>query len=188
MPKTTRKGYVVVYPNREKASSVLVKFIVAGLLVVSAILIAALTVGGWSKLEGLKALDIAWFLIYLVLAFWVAAKWSRGALTFASALGIILLFLALIAGGGVAGTSWFQRDSFGFAAPQSLFGGGGFGPSTLGVITVLLAPVQAALIVFALIGFRQAWNIETEIPEEEARNRGRGKGDGRRSSPSPATA
>lgn len=186
MPKTVRKGYVVVYPNREKASSHLVKLIVAALLIVSAVLIAALTVGGWSKLEGLKALDIAWILAYLVLAFWVAVKWSRGALTFASALGIILLFLALIAGGGIAGTSWFQRNSFGYAAPHTVFGGKGLGPDTLGVITVLLAPVQAALIVFALIGFRQAWNIETEVPEDEARKRGGGKD--RRSSPSPATA
>jgi hypothetical protein len=121
-----------------------------------------------------------------VLAFWVAVKWSRGALTFASALGIILLFLALIAGGGIAGTSWFQRNSFGYAAPHTVFGGKGLGPDTLGVITVLLAPVQAALIVFALIGFRQAWNIETEVPEDEARKRGGGKD--RRSSPSPATA
>ena len=44
-----------------------------------------------------------------------------------------------------------------------------------------------ALIGVATIGFAQAWNIETEIPEEEARKRGRRRGTSG-SSPSPAPA
>jgi hypothetical protein len=42
----------------------------------------------------------------------------------------------------------------------------------LGSITVLLIPVEVALIVVAMIGFSQGWNVELEVPEEEARRRG----------------
>ncbi len=46
-------GHTVIYPNRDKAASKLVKLIVALLLVGSAALMLAITVGGWSKLQGL---------------------------------------------------------------------------------------------------------------------------------------
>jgi hypothetical protein len=186
MAKSVTPGYVVVYPNREKASSHLTRFVVVLLLIISVALMAAITIGGWSKLQGLKAMDIIWMAIYLVLAFYVGAKWSRGALTLAAALGILLLIISLIAATGIASTSWFDRNSYGFAAAQSLFGGRGLSSNVLGTLTVLLVPVQALLIGFATLGFAQAWNIETEVPEDEARHRG-----GRRSSaspPSPATA
>ena len=44
--------------------------------------------------------------------------------------------------------------------------------AVLGTITVLLIPVEVALIVMAMIGFSQGWNVEMEVPEEEARRRG----------------
>ncbi len=187
MAKSVTPGYVVVYPNREKASSHLTKFVVVLLLLASVVLMALITIGGWSKLQGLKALDIIWILLYLVLAFYVGAKWSRGALTLSAALGILLLIIAVIAATGIASTSWFDRNSFGFASAQSLFGGKGLSSNVLGLLTVLLIPVQALLIFFATIAFSQAWNIETEVPEEEARNRGRGRRPGS-SSPTPAPA
>lgn len=187
MAKSVTPGYVVVYPNREKASSHLTKFVVVLLLLVSVALMALITVGGWSKLQGLKALDIIWMLVYLVLAFYVGVKWSRGALTMSAALGILLLIIAVIAATGIASTSWFDRNSFGFAAAHGLFGGKGLSSNVLGSLTVLLVPVQALLILFATIAFSQAWNIETEVPEEEAKNRGRGRRSGS-SSATPATA
>ena len=187
MAKTVTQGYVVVYPNREKASSHLTKFVVVLLLLISVALMALITIGGWSKLQGLKALDIIWILIYLVLAYYVGARWSRGALTIGAALAILLLIISVIAATGIASTSWFDRNSFGFAAPHDVFGGKGLGSDVLGTLTVLLVPVQALLIGVATIGFAQAWNIETEIPEEEARKRGRRRGTSG-SSPSPAPA
>ena len=78
----------------------------------------------------------------------------------------------MIAATGVAGTSWFDRNNAGFAAPQTLFGGKGLDPNVLGVLTVILAPVQLAQIVFAMIAFSQAWNVELEVPKEEAKRRG----------------
>ena len=42
----------------------------------------------------------------------------------------------------------------------------------LGLITLLIAPVQVLLIFFAMRGFAQGWNVEVEMPIEEARRRG----------------
>jgi lysylphosphatidylglycerol synthetase-like protein (DUF2156 family) len=165
-------GYVVVYPNREKAASKLVKLIVVVLLLASAALMLIITVGGWSKLEGLKPVDFIWAAVYVIIAFYVTTRWARGLLPIAAALAILLLIVAVIAGTGASGTSWFDRNNFGFGAAHSLFGGSGLSADTLGALTVLLIPVEAALILFAGIGFAQGWNVELEVPVEEARRRG----------------
>ncbi|MFL5823301.1 MAG: hypothetical protein ACJ764_07670 [Solirubrobacteraceae bacterium] len=165
-------GYTVIYPNREKAGSKLVKVIVCVLLLVSAALMLAITVGGWSKLEGLKPVDFIWAVIYVIMAFYIMTRWNRGLLPIAAALAILLLITATIAGLGASGTSWFDRHSYGFGPADSLFGGTGFSPDTLGALTILLIPVQGLLIVFCAIGFAQGWNVELEVPIEEARRRG----------------
>ena len=53
-----------------------------------------------------------------------------------------------------------------------MFGGGGLSPDVLGFFTLLLAPVQVFLIFFAMLGFSQGWNVEMEVPAEEAKRRG----------------
>jgi hypothetical protein len=164
-------GYVVIHPNREKAACKLVKLVVVVILLVSAALMLLLTIGGWSKLAGMKPLNFIWILLYLACAFYIW-RWARGVLPIAAALGILLLLVAVIAGTGLAGTSWFDRNHYGFAPAQSLFGGAGLGATTLGLFTVLLIPIEILLIVFAMIGFAQGWNVEMEVPEEEARRRG----------------
>ncbi len=77
-----------------------------------------ITIGGWSKLEGLKGVNFAWAIAYVIIAFYVQTRWTRGLLPMAAALAILLLILAVIAGTGVSGTSWFDREHAGFAAPQ----------------------------------------------------------------------
>ena len=170
--RTLTPGYTVVYPNREKASSKLVKLIVCLLLLGSAALMLAITVGGWSKLEGLKPVDFIWAAVYVIMAFFIMTRWNRGLLPIAAALAILLLITATIAGIGASGTSWFNRNNFGFGHADSLFGGTGLGPDTLGTLTILLVPVQILLIIFCAIGFAQSWNVEVEVPIEEARRRG----------------
>jgi hypothetical protein len=165
-------GYVVIYPNREKATSKATKATVAFILLVSVALMLVITIGGWSKLQGLKAVNFAWCIAYLLIAFYVMTRWTRGLLPMAAALAVLLLILALIAGTGISGTSWFDRAHSGFAPPQTLFGGDGLDPNMLGLLTLILAPVQALLILFAMRGFAQAWNVELEVPAEEARRRG----------------
>ncbi len=164
-------GYTVVHPNRDKASCKTVKAIVVLLLFVSVALMLAVTVGGWNKLQGLKVVNFVWAALYLVFAFYVA-RWNRGLLPIAAAFAVLLLIVALIAGAGAAGTSWFDRSDAGFAPTSSLFGGGGLDPNLLGLLTLLIAPVQVLLIFFAMQGFSQGWNVEQEVPIEEAKRRG----------------
>jgi hypothetical protein len=170
-PRNIQPGYTVIYPNRDKAASKSAKGIVVLLLLASVALMLLVTFGGWSKLQGLKAVNFIWSAVYLIIAFYVS-RWARGLLPIAAALAILALIMAVIAGTGASGTSWFDRSNFGFAPAQSIFGGNGLSADTLGAFTVLMIPVQALLILFATIGFSQGWNVELEVPYEEARRRG----------------
>ena len=148
-------GVTIEHPNRRKASSKATKAIVILLLLVSAGLVLIVTIGGWSALQGAKALQIGYIAVYLVIAFYVA-RWNRGVLPVAAALAIILLIFA-----AVSGPAWFDRDKTGFTDP-------GLSSSVLGLLCALLVPLQLFLIVVALQGFRQQWNVEVERELEPA--------------------
>ena len=139
----------IEHPNRDKASSKATKAAVILLLLVSAALVAIVTVGGWSALEGAKALQIAYVVLYLVIAFYVA-RWNRGVLPVAAALATVLLIFA-----AVSGPAWFDRDKTGFVQPALDAG-------VLGLVTLLIVPAQLLLIAFAMRGFTQEWNVEVE--------------------------
>jgi hypothetical protein len=169
--RNIRPGYAVIHPSRDKAVCKLTKLIVVALLITSVVLMMVLTVGGWTKLQGMKPVNFIWSAVYLIVALYIL-RWNRGLLPIAAALAILLLIIAVIAAFGFDGTSWFDRNHHGFAAAGSLLGGAGLSTDVLGTITLLIIPVEAALIVFCMIGFSQGWNVETEVPEEEARRRG----------------
>ncbi len=169
--RNVQPGYTVIFPNRQKAASKTTRATVILILLVSVALMLIVTIGGWSKLQGLKPVNFAWCIVYLIIAFYIA-RWARGLLPIAAALAILLLILSLIAGTGLAGTSWFDRNHAGFAAADTLFGGQGLDPDMLGLITLLMAPVQLLLIIFSMQGFAQGWNVEVEVPIEEAKRRG----------------
>jgi lysylphosphatidylglycerol synthetase-like protein (DUF2156 family) len=139
----------IEHPNRAKPSSKASKAVVILLLLVSVALVLIVTIGGWDVLQGAKALQIAYIAIYLVMAFYVA-RWNRGVLPVAAALAIILLIFA-----AVAGPAWFERDKTGFEDPA-------LASSLLGLVTLLVVPVQALLIVFSMQAFSQEWNVEVE--------------------------
>ena len=170
--RTVTPGYTVIYPNREKATSKVMKAVVTLILLVSVGLLVIVTVGGWSQLEGMKPINFIWCIAYLIIAFYIFARWARGMLPIAAGLAILLLMVALVAGLGLSGTSWFDRSHAGFAQAQSLFGGTGLSAKTLGTVTLLIVPVQVLLILFALRAFAQGWNVEQEVPIAEARKRG----------------
>jgi hypothetical protein len=138
---------IIERPNRDKASSKATRAIVVLLLLVSVVLMLIVTIGGWDVLEGAKPLQIAYIAIYLLVAFYVL-RWNRGVLPVIAALAIVLLIFA-----AVAGPAWFDRDKAGFSQP-------GLDADVLGLVTLLIVPVQALLIVFAMQGFSQAWNVE----------------------------
>lgn len=179
--RTLTPGYAVVYPNREKAASKTAKAIVVLIMLISVALMLVLIVGGWSKLEGLKPVDFLWCIAYLVMAFYIAQRWARGLLPITAGLAMLLLIVVVIAGTGATGTSWFDRNNPGFAAA-------GLPADSLGLITVLLIPVQVLLIFFAMLAFAQGWNVEVEVPIEEAKRRGYHLADSRPGDAPPATA
>ncbi len=139
----------IEHPNRAKAASRATKATVILLLLVSAALVLVVTVGGWDALQGAKALQIAYVVLYLVIAFYVA-RWNRGVLPVAAALAIVLLIFA-----AVSGPAWFDRDKTGFDDPALDSG-------LLGLVTLIVVPVQLLLIAFAMRGFAQEWNVEVE--------------------------
>ena len=182
--RNLRPGYTIDFPNRDKPAAKATKAIVILLLLVSVVLMLIVTLGGWSKLQGLKAVNLAWAAVYVIMAIYIA-RWNRGLLPISAALAILLLILTVIAGTGISGTSWFDRSHAGFAPAESIFGGTGLSPDTLGLVTILIAPVQALLIFFAMRGFAQGWNVEVEVPEDQVKRKNKSSGD---SSPKPAAA
>jgi hypothetical protein len=151
-----RRDVVIERPNRDKASSKVTKMIVIVLLLASVGLMLIVALGGWEALEGAKAVLIFFMAVYVVMAFF-CARWNRGVLPLSAAFGIILLIFAAI-----AGPEWFARDKEGFTNPP-------LDEGVLGLITLLLIPVQLLLIAFAMRGFQQEWHVEVERPADGRR-------------------
>jgi hypothetical protein len=146
---------VLVHPNRDKPESRATKAAVILLLVTSAVLILVVSIGGWSQLQGAQIIALAYIFVYALMAFFVW-RWNRGVLPVAS--GMAILFAVVAA---VAAPAWFARDKSGFADPA-------LDPSILGLLALILIPVQLLLIAFAMRGFQQKWNVEVEVSREQA--------------------
>ena len=142
---------VLIHPNRDKAESKATRAAVILLLLVSAGLILVITLGGWSQLQGAQMVSFGYVIVYVGMAFFVS-RWNRGVLPVAAALAILFAVVA-----AVAGPAWFDRDKAGFEDPA-------LEPSILGLLTI----IQILLIVFAMRGFQQQWNVEVEVTRDEA--------------------
>jgi FtsH-binding integral membrane protein len=145
-------GVTITHPNRDKPVVRATRATVIVLMLATVALVLVITIGGGSVLEGSGPIVIqcVFVVIFLVLAFY-AARWNRGVLPVAAALAVLLGTFAL-----VAAPSWFNRDKAGFAHPSLNAG-------LLGVLTLLIIPVQILLIAFAMRGFSQGWNVEIEL-------------------------
>jgi hypothetical protein len=149
---TAKTDVVITHPNRDKSVVRATRATVIVLLLASAALVLTITFGGLETLEGAGpvAIQLFFVLVYLLLAFY-AGRWNRGVLPVAAALAVLLGTFALVAAPG-----WFDRDKTGFAQPP-------LGAGLLGLLTLLVIPVQALLVVFAMRGFSQGWNVEREV-------------------------
>src|SRR3954453_22377037 len=166
MADQSNDDLVIYHPNREKAGSRATKAGTILLVLASAALTAIITIGGWASLEGAQVISIFFIVVFLLIAFFVA-RWNRGVLPLSAAFAIVLLVFAAIAAQG-----WFDRDSSGFDNP-------GLPPGLLGLLTLIVIPVEFLLIVFAMRGCAQKWNVEIEMTREEYDRRHRdGSGGG----------
>jgi presenilin-like A22 family membrane protease len=170
---SVRPGYEVWRPNREKAESKTTKVVVAFVLLVSAALLVIITIGGWERLQGatVGAVTIAFAALYVLFAFMVI-RWSRGILPVASALAVLMLIFA-----AVSAPAWFARDKEGLDSPA-------LPEELLGLLVVLVIPIQLLLVAVAMFGFNQDWHVEEERPiggeyEEGEEERYRDEDDGR---------
>ena len=140
---------IIEHPNRDKRESKATRALVVGVLLVSAVVLVIATVGGWEKIQGAKPVQVAFIVIYLLLAFYIA-RWRSGLLPVAASFAIILLIFSAI-----SGPQWFDRDRDGFDDPL-------LEESIVGILTVLLVPLQILLIAVAARGFQQKWSVEVE--------------------------
>jgi hypothetical protein len=146
-----RPGYELWRPNRVKAEAKSARALVVFLMLVTAALAFVIIIGGWSRLEGVKFLTIIYAALYVLFAFLVA-RWNRGVLPVAAALSIILAIFA-----GIAAPAWFDRAKDGLSDPA-------LPPDLLGILCLLLVPLQVILIAVAMVAFNQDWHVEEERP------------------------
>ena len=146
-----RPGYELWRPNREKPEAKSARALVVFLMLVTAALMFVIIIGGWSRLEGVKFLTVIYAALYVLFAFLVA-RWNRGVLPVAAALSIILAIFA-----GIAAPAWFDRSKDGLSNPA-------LPPDLLGLLCLLMVPLQVILIAVAMVAFNQDWHVEEERP------------------------
>ena len=149
-----RPGYELWRPNREKAGSVTTKFVIAFLLLATAVIAALITIAGWSLLKGGGSMGIVCAIYAILYAFFafLVARWGRGILPVAAALSTILAIFC-----AVGADSWFAREKSGF--DEALLPS-----SVIGTLVVVLGLLQIVVVIFAFYGFSQEWHVEEERP------------------------
>jgi hypothetical protein len=163
-----RPGYELWRPNREKPEAKSARALVVFLLLVTAALSFVIIIGGWTRLEGVKPLSIIYAGLYVLFAYLVA-RWNRGVLPVAAALSIILAIFA-----GIAAPAWFDRAKEGLSNPA-------LSPDLLGILCLVLVPIQVILIAVAMVAFNQDWHVEEERPIGEELPPGSDEDEGRSS-------
>lgn len=136
------------YPNRDKASSKLMRLVVIVVLLVSSGLILAVTIKGWDLMQEAKTLNVVFVAVNLIFVVQIL-RWSRGVLPMAAG---IAAFIAIFS--GVSITSWYERDAAGYAEASL--------SANLGFLTTLIFIVQLVVIATTIAAFSQNWQTEVE--------------------------
>ncbi|HEX6687691.1 MAG TPA: hypothetical protein VF085_03380 [Solirubrobacterales bacterium] len=147
-------GYELWHPNREKADVITTKFVIAFLMLATAVIAGLVTIAGFSLLSGGGGMGVVCLIFAILYAFFgfLVSRWSRGILPVAASLSMILAIFC-----AVGANSWFARDKAGFddaLIPVPL----------IGLLVVIMALLQLILIVACFYGFSQDWHVEEERP------------------------
>jgi hypothetical protein len=140
---------VIEHPNRETTAARGTRAAVVVVLLASAALMVAVSVGGWDVLAGARAVQVGFVVAYLGMAVLVV-RWNRGVLPLAAALAMLVAIFAAVSVPG-----WYARDKEGFVDAA-------FSSDVVGLLTALLIPLQLLLMAVAMRGFQQRWNVEVE--------------------------
>ncbi len=147
-------GYELWHPNREKADVLTTRFVIVALMLATVVIAALVTITGFSLLSGGAFVGFVCFVyvaLYAIFAFLIL-RWSRGTLPVAASFSMILAIFC-----AVGANSWFARDKAGFdeaMLPVSL----------IGLLVIVLALIQVALVILTLLAFNQDWHVEEERP------------------------
>jgi hypothetical protein len=147
-------GYELWHPNREKADVVTTKFVIAFLMLSTAVIAGIVTIAGFSLIDGGGSMGIVCLIFAILYAFFsfLVVRWSRGILPVAASLSTILAIFC-----AVGANSWFARDKAGF--DEALI------PVTLiGLLVLIMLLIQIVLVVACFYGFNQDWHVEEERP------------------------
>jgi hypothetical protein len=147
-------GYELWHPNREKANVVTTKFVIAFLMLATAVIAGIVTIAGFSLIDGGGSMGIVCLIFAILYAFfsYLVVRWSRGILPVAASLSTILAIFC-----AVGADSWFARDKAGF--DEALI------PVTLiGLLVLIMLLIQIVLVVACFYGFSQDWHVEEERP------------------------
>jgi hypothetical protein len=143
------------YPNRDKASSKLMRLVVIAVLLASSVVIAIVCVRGWDLMQSARTLNVAFIVLNLIFVVQVA-RWSRGVLPMAAG---IAAFVAIFS--GVSIRSWYERDAPGYADAAL--------SADLGFLTTIIFVLQLVVIAVTIYAFTQNWQTEVERPVDEPR-------------------
>jgi hypothetical protein len=143
------------YPNRDKASSKIMRLVVIVVLLASSALIAIVCVRGWDLMQSARTLNVVFVVLNLVFVIQVA-RWSRGVLPMAAG---IAAFVAIFS--GVSIRSWYERDAPGYADAAL--------SADLGFLTTIVFILQLVVIAVTIYAFTQNWQTEVERPVDEPR-------------------
>jgi hypothetical protein len=122
-------------------------------LLVSAALMIIIVVGGWERMQSpmIAIMTLVWAALYIFFAILIA-NWNRGLLPVGASLAVIMTIFAAVAAPG-----WFARAKDGLDSPI-------LPEDLIGLLVIVLIPVQILLIVVSLIAFGQEWHVEEERP------------------------
>jgi hypothetical protein len=141
------------YPNRDKASSKLMRVLVIVALLISSALITIVSIRGWDLMQDAKTLNIAFVALNIIFVIQLL-RWSRGVLPMSAGLAA---FVGIFS--GVSIRSWYERDAPGYLDAQL--------SADLGFLTILIFAMQLVIIVLAITAFTQNWQIEVERRHRE---------------------
>lgn len=147
------KNTLIEWPNREKASSKLMRVVVIVALLVSSAMIGIVSIMGWDLMQQAKVAQIVFIVINLIFVIQLV-RWSRGVLPMAAGLAALIAIF-----GGVSISSWYERDAPGYL-DASL-------SAQIGFLTIVIVAIQFAVIVLTIIAFTQNWQTEVERHHSE---------------------
>ena len=129
------------------------KAVVAFVLFVSAALLVIVTLGGWERLQspGIGMITLFWAGLYVLFGLLIL-NWNRGLLPVAASLAVIMAIFAAVSAPG-----WFARAKDGLESPA-------LPEDLLGLLTIVIIPVQLILVIVSMVAFNQEWHVEEERP------------------------